>query len=161
MSNLFWLDDTSEVEYYGREKLIRDTFARAYVINGNDAVAAAISIGYQGNSAKDWAKAFVGDPYVQREIESYTREIAKKLLKGDDEAKELIVSSLYREAQSLTNKCSTRVAALSKLSAILALDNTATQPDSGTDVELTKEEVLEELNKRGLPTVGFELMHVN
>lgn len=119
LSSEFWNVEGMETQLSDSEKALRDLFIKEYLLDF-DPVAACLRVGFINSFASDYAKLFMAEPYVQRGIAKSQREA-----QCDDDLqlerdKQLTLSVLRQAAQN--GPFSSRVAAASKLAAILGMD---------------------------------------
>lgn len=102
------------------EKQLRDNFVREYLTDGNP-YKAAIRVGFQAAFAKDYAAKFMNESYVLQQIESVRqRKVPEATLDAYD--KNIVRDVLRRTAQDEFAPHAARVAAASKMAAILGMD---------------------------------------
>lgn len=103
---------------------LRNLFVNEYLID-YDSVAAAMRCGFQSSFAEDYARKFMGEPYVQQRLKNYrlAEPESKETKATEDEFnKRRIMTGLMREAHNGSNSGAARVAAFSKLSSIYGMD---------------------------------------
>jgi hypothetical protein len=122
----------------GRIKEDYDKFITQYLVD-YDPIGAAMRVGYSHQLAEEYASECMACPYVVRGISE--AETAMGGISEADKHRARIVAGLYREANN-HRKGSTqaaRVAALSRLSAIFALDSAAKDDIAAADADTTIE----------------------
>lgn len=122
-----------ERQYSYREKALRDFFVKEYLTD-YDEVAAAIRIGYPRGVAREFAKRFMNEPYVLREIQ---RMEGSDIASDDPDAeKKRIIAGLKREAnyRGPGSSQSARVAALSKLATLFEMDPKDKKPEENDNI---------------------------
>lgn len=118
---MFWDDKGIErPDPQGREAEIRWQFVQEYMFDRNP-IQAATRMGLTGKFAISWAETFMQEPYVLRMIKEQEVVFAERFANKDPAIMSRIVNSLFTESQTAV-KCSTRVAALSKLANMAGLD---------------------------------------
>ncbi len=111
-------------ELSDQEKALRDLFVAEYLVD-YDQVAAAIRCGFSAGFAGDYAKKFMGEPYVQKKLKGeQLAEPQNKEEEADQERihKRKILAALMREAHNPMISGAARVGALSRLAAIYQMD---------------------------------------
>ena len=114
--------------YSYREKALRDFFVKEYLGDYDD-VAAAVRIGYPRSVAKEFAKRFMNEPYVLRQIQKLE---GGSIANDDPDAeRKRIIAGLKREAnyRGPGSSQSARVAALSKLATLYEMDPKDKKPE--------------------------------
>lgn len=103
-----------------REKALRDSFVREYLIDYN-AHAAAIRIGYGPAYARDYAIRLMEEPYVLHQIKQVECAPSED---SEEEMKKRVMAGLVREAnyRGPGASAAARVSALAKLAAIHGMD---------------------------------------
>lgn len=117
--------ETQQGELSKSEKDIRDRFVAEYM-KDNDAVQAAVRIGFIHVFALDWGPRFMLETYTLNKIETAKRAIVEKNVSKQtiEEDKAEIISALRREMNYMGPGSSqaARVAAASKLASLRDMD---------------------------------------
>ncbi len=111
-------------ELSSHEKDLRDLFVAEYLVD-YDQVAAAIRCGFAQSFAADYAKKFMGEPYVQNKLKNEQLDTPTTKLAVESEEKvhkRKIIAALMREAHNSMISGAARVGALSRLAAIYGMD---------------------------------------
>lgn len=108
-------------ELSDQERMLRDQFVREYLID-YDPFQAALRMGYMKEFASQYAAQFMSEPYVVKQVKA--AELSGDTVPSEEQAKSLIKSMLFREANSrgMGTSHSARVAALSKLMSLYGMD---------------------------------------
>jgi len=111
-----------------QEKALRDLFIAEYLVD-YDMVAAAMRCGFAASFASDYAKKFMEEPYVRKELSA--RQTAEPTSEQDEKQshKRKILAALLREAHNPLVSGASRVAALSRLAAIYGMDQPEKAPE--------------------------------
>ncbi len=113
-----------EPELSAQEQALRDVFVQEY-LKDFDPFQACLRVGFQAAFAVEYAKKFMGEPYVHRRIVELQRLTPENEEAQSKEDKALVLSVLRQAAQN--GPYTSRVAAASKLASILGMD----RPDGG------------------------------
>lgn len=127
MEDLEIVEPEEERQYSYREKALRDFYVREYLTDYDD-IAAAVRIGYPKSVAKEYAKRFMNEPYVLREIQRL--EGSLESTEDPEAAKKRVIAGLIREAnyRGPGSSQSARVAALSRLATLYCMDPAQNKP---------------------------------
>lgn len=107
-----------EPELTGIDLLMAEKFVEEYLKDFSP-VQACIRMGFNETFAGEYAKVYLGKPYVQRKVMEYKLQPRQA---ETDRVKALIAANL--EELSMNGSAQTRVAALGKLMALHGLDQT-------------------------------------
>jgi hypothetical protein len=115
----FWNDDGFAETLSERDKVIRNVFVDHY-LKDYDAVAACIRVGFTEPYARQWSAKYMAEPYVLQRISDMKLKTPEDEKDQEELDKQLTLSVLREAAQN--GPFASRVAAASKLAAILGLD---------------------------------------
>lgn len=124
MSNIFWTSEAIVPELSASERVMRDRFVTQYVLD-YDAKAAAIRIGFGEAFAEAYSAKYLAEPYVLQQIKKHETALAEDPDAEEADTRRRVRSALLREAYYTGpgSSHSARVSALSKLAALMGMEN--------------------------------------
>jgi hypothetical protein len=119
------IDTAMMPEMSEREKALRDLFVREYLQDYN-AYAACLRCGFMRSFAEDYAKKFMGEPYVRQQLK-VMEHVEGNEADQSQYNRRRIYNALMKEAHynGPGSSASARVSALAKLAAIEGMDKPA------------------------------------